>query len=166
MLSLQILSAFIVTRCGTSHWPRDLPGHAASFCRNMWEFSHSFDVAIKEGLPSSVGCCTDGYFWRSLIARRAQPLMTASTGHWWLPVDSSYLYSTAWLTFIFVFVPLNVPGYCRSWCLDLQLLMQRICITVLQLFVLKGCETWCLTQETYNDFLVFFVLFPISSDEC
>lgn len=82
------------------HWPRDLPGHAVSFCRNMWEFSLS-RCNNKGRSPPAVDCSTDGYLWRELMVRRARPLIATFASQKWLPVVSPYIYSNLRLSSTF-----------------------------------------------------------------
>jgi hypothetical protein len=79
------------------HWPRDLPGHAVSFCRNMWECTSN----NKGRSPPAVDCSTDGYLWRGLMVRCARPLIATFACHKWLQVVPPPN-SNVWPSFMFL----------------------------------------------------------------
>jgi hypothetical protein len=110
------LTWYHVTLCKATlrHWPRDLPGHAVPFCRNMWECNN------KGRSPPAVDCSTDGYLWRGLMVRCARPLIATSVCNKWLPVVSQN--SNVWLSFMFL-----RHGMCQAAVCPEVLIGKRYC---------------------------------------
>ena len=124
------------------HWPRDLPGHAVSYCSNMWEFSLS-RCNNKGRSPPAVDCSTDGYLWRGLMVRCARPFIATFASHKWLPVVAPYIYITATRdSASCFFLSRNVPGYCRFRRADWEVLMQRISTPAIQPLTLYRRKVW------------------------